>query len=297
MKRDLYIEVSARIVAELEKGAAPWVRPWSATPGANVPCNAVTNRPYSGCNVVLLWMAADAGFPTPRFLTYNQAKAAGGHVRKGAHGFTVYLVKPLDVKDKKAAEAGEDKTKRITMLRAFTVFNVAQCEGLPDRVVNGKVDLSAVRNNDERDATIDEFLAATGADIRHGGDRAFYSPGADRVTMPEFKSFKGAANYYATVFHELGHWTGAKGRCEREFGKRFGDQAYAAEELVAELVAAFICAEFDLDGELRHAGYIANWITLLKDDPRAFFTACSKAQAAAEFLRNGALKEEVPLAA
>src|SRR5262245_5062287 len=135
MKRDLYSEVSARIIAELEAGAAPWIKPWSATPGTNTPCNAVTNRPYSGCNVVLLWMARAAGYRTPRFLTFKQALELGGHVRKGEHGTKVYFVKQLEVRDD--ADDGAS-TRLVPMLREYTVFNVAQCEGLPDHVTTGK---------------------------------------------------------------------------------------------------------------------------------------------------------------
>src|SRR6187455_2041579 len=134
MKRDLYSEVSARIVAELERGAAPWIKPWSATAGQNVPQNAVTNRPYSGCNVILLWLARNRGWSTPRFLTFKQAMAAGGHVRKGEHGTKVYFVKQLLVKDDGATDA---KTHLVPMLREYTVFNVDQCDGLPDTIRAG----------------------------------------------------------------------------------------------------------------------------------------------------------------
>ena len=132
MKRDLYEEVSTRIIAELEAGAAPWVKPWSATAGANTPCNAVTNRPYSGCNVVLLWIAQAAGYRTPRYLTFKQALELGGNVRKGEHGHTVFFVKRLEVADK---DSDEGDTKIVPMMRAYTVFNVNQCDGLPDRVM------------------------------------------------------------------------------------------------------------------------------------------------------------------
>jgi antirestriction protein ArdC len=283
MRRDLYADVSARIIAELEAGAAPWVKPWSATPGQNVPCNAVTNRPYSGCNVVLLWMAANAGYRTPRYLTFKQALELGGHVRKGEHGHRVYFVKRLQVKE------GEDDTRIVPMMREYTVFNVDQCEGLPDRVIT----LGAIkpRNTDMRDATIDEFLATSGADIREGNGEAYYRPGDDFISMPGFAAFKSAATFYGVAFHELGHWTGHRSRLDRDLRGRFGERAYAAEELVAELCAAFLCAEFSIDGDLRHAGYIQSWIGLLKADSRAFFTACSKAQAAADFLRGLALRD------
>ena len=293
MKRDLCAEVSARIVAELEAGAAPWIKPWSATAGANTPCNAATNRPYSGCNVVLLWTAKAAGYRTLRFLTFKQALELGGNVRKGERGTRVYFVKQLQVRDKGADD--DAATRIVPMLREYTVFNVDQCENLPARVVTiGEV---KPRNTDERDATIDEFLVSTGATFREGCGEAYYRPGDDVISLPRFEAFKNAANFYSTALHELGHWTGHKSRLARDLRHRFGERAYAAEELVAELCSAFLCAEFSIDGDLRHAGYIQNWIGLLKADSRAFFTACSKAQAAADYLRGLALAEPAERAA
>jgi antirestriction protein ArdC len=201
-KRNLYAEVSARIVAELEAGAAPWIKPWSATPGANTPCNAVTNRPYSGCNVVLLWMAQTAGYRTPRYLTFKQALELGGHVRKGERGTKVYFVKQLQVRDKGADD--ETVTPVIPMLREYTVFNLDQCENLPE----GSMAPGAVRprNSDEHSATIDEFLACTGANIKEGFGEAYYLPGADFISLPRFEAFESAAHFYSTAFHELGHY-------------------------------------------------------------------------------------------
>jgi antirestriction protein ArdC len=292
MKRDLYAEVSARIIAELEAGAAPWIKPWSATAGQNVPQNAVTNRPYSGCNVVLLWIAQAAGYRLPRYLTFKQALELGGNVRRGERGVTVFFVKRLQVADRDGAEGD---TKIVPMMKAYTVFNVDQCEGLPDRVLTlGDV---KVRNKDERDATIDEFLACSGVSIREGFGEAYYRPGEDFVSLPRFEAFKSAAHFYAVAFHELGHATGHKSRLDRDLRHRFGERAYAAEELVAELCAAFLCAEFSIDGDLRHSGYIQSWIGLLKADSRAFFTAASKAQAAADYLRGLALRDQQPAAA
>ena len=284
MKRDLYAEVSARIITELEAGAAPWVKPWSATPGANTPCNAVSNRPYSGCNVVLLWMAQAAGYRTPRFLTFKQALELGGHVRKGERGTKVYFVKQLQIQ-----EDAEAATRLVPMMREYTVFNVDQCENLPDTVKTGKP--ARVRNPDRRDDIADEFLRSTGADIREGQGEAYYVPSRDFISMPAFEAFRGADHFYGTVFHELSHWCGHKSRLDRDLKNRFGSRNYAAEELIAELSAAFLCAEFGFDGDLRHAGYIATWIDLLKADKRAFFTACSQASKAAEYLRGLALAE------
>jgi antirestriction protein ArdC len=278
-KRDLYIEVTSRILTELETGAAPWIKPWSATPGLNHPHNAVSQRPYSGCNVVLLWMKQ---FAVPRYLTFKQAIELGGNVRKGEHGTKVYFVKQLQVQDKENPET----QRTIPMLKEYTVFNVSQCEGLPERILDPQA--KPPRNKDQRDPLADEFLGL--ADIREGNGEAYYVPSKDFISLPAFAGFKNADNFYSTAFHELGHWTGHKLRLDRDLKGRFGDRAYAAEELVAELCSAFLCAEFAFDGELRHAGYIGNWIGLLKADSRAFFTAASKAQAAADYLRGLALQ-------
>jgi antirestriction protein ArdC len=290
--RDLYTEVSARIVAELERGAAPWVKPWSATAGANTPCNAVTNRPYSGCNVILLWLARDRGWATPRFLTFKQALETGGKVRKGEHGTKVFFVKQLQVKDREGEDA---ETRLIPMLREYTVFNVDQCDGLPDSIHAGKP--LRVRNPDERHLLADDFVRASGADLREGHGEAYYAAGHDFISMPAFSAFKGADHFYNVAFHELTHWTGHKARLGRDLKQRFGSRAYAAEELVAELGAAFLCAEFSIDGDVRNSGYIKTWLDLLKSDKRAFFTACSKASQAADYLRGLALAEPTAAAA
>jgi antirestriction protein ArdC len=288
--RDLYTSVTSRILAELEAGSAPWIRPWSATAGANTPCNAVTNRPYSGCNVILLWMAQAVGYPLPRFLTYKQAQECGGNVRKGEHGYRVYFVKQLEVHGKD--DNGTDETRLVPMLREYTVFNVAQCDGLPEKIIQPQP--IKVHNRDERDSLTDQFMAASHADIREGFGEAYYRPSDDYVSLPPFVSFKSADSFYNRAFHELGHWTGHRSRLDRDLKNRFGDRQYAAEELVAELAAAFLCAEWGFDNDLRHAGYIAHWIELLKHDKKTFFTAASKAQQAADYLRSLALAESEP---
>lgn len=242
--------------------------------------------------MILLWLARSRGWATPRFLTFKQALDAGGNVRKGEHGTKVYFVKQLQIKD---GDGDEPDTRLVPMLREYTVFNVDQCENLPDSVKAGKP--MRVRNPDARDALSDEFLRSTGVDIREGHGAAYYRPGDDCISLPCFEAFRSAAHYYGTAFHELGHWTGHKSRLDRDLRHRFGERAYAAEELVAELCAAFLCAEFSIDGDLRHAGYIQSWIQLLKADKRAFFTACNRASKAAEYLRGLALAEPTANAA
>src|SRR4051795_4990875 len=224
MKRDLYTEVSSRIVAELEAGAAPWIKPWSATAGANTPCNAATNRPYSGCNVILLWMAQAAGYRTPRFLTFRQALDLGGNVRKGEHGTKVYFVKQLQVREQGADD--ERSTRLIPLMREYTVFNVDQCENLPDSINAGKP--TRVRNPDTRDDVADAFLRAIGADIREGHGEAFYVPSRDFISIPAFAGFKGADHFYNVAFHELTHSTAHKLRLDRDLKNRFGSRQYAA---------------------------------------------------------------------
>jgi antirestriction protein ArdC len=291
MKRDLYSDVTARILQQLEAGVVPWDRPFQA--GSGIPMNAVTNRPYSGINVLLYWLSGAAGYAKPRYLTYKQAQEAGGNVRKGEHGTKLYFFKQLTVADK---ATGDDKT--IPMLREYTVFNVAQCDGLPAHIVDGP-DVKSL-NRDEREAFADAFIAATGADFREGTGKPCYVPSKDFISMPSFAAFKSQPTFYSVAFHELVHWTGAKSRLDRDFSGRFGTRAYAAEELVAELGAAFLNAEFGFDNVAQNAAYLATWIQLLKDDARAIFTAASKASKAAEYLRGLAIAEPaepMPLAA
>src|SRR6266536_3296392 len=201
-KIDLYQEVTNAIVAELEAGTVPWKQPWSRSPGRNVVANAVTKRAYSGINVLALWIAmAKHGYAVPRFLTFKQALDAGGNVRKGEHGHRVYFVKDLKFEDGENAD-GEERTRSVRMLKRFVVFNVAQCEGLPERLLT--IPPPKARNPDGRDEWADAFVAATGARIIEGaGDVASYNPRTDTINVPAFGSFKSRDTYYAASFHEL----------------------------------------------------------------------------------------------
>ena len=292
--RDLYSEVTARILSQMQAGNVPWVKTWKLTGSkmSRFPVNAATNRPYSGVNVLLLWLGAESG--TPRYLTFKQALDCGGHVRKGEHGSKVYFFKQLTVKDKKS---GEDKN--VPLLREYTVFHVSQCDGLPDHVVNGPEPAKPL-NQDDRELLADEFIKATGADFREGTGVPCYVPALDCIRMPPFAAFKSQPAFYSVAFHELVHWTGAKPRLDRDLKGRFGTKAYAAEELIAELGAAFLNAEFGFDMTQNNAAYLSDWIQLLKDDSRAIFTAASKANKACEYLRGLAVasdEEDMPLAA
>lgn len=287
-KFNVHKAITDRILTELRSGAAPWVKPWRESgTGTHQPVNAVSGRPYSGGNVVLLWMAAAAnGFPTPMWLTYDQAVTLGGHVRKGEKSTMIMFTKTYV---KKAKTAAEDDEKRF-VVKGYRVFNIAQCDGLPEKLFVGKAPL----NTAERDELADAFVVSTGAVIRDNQGLASYSSKRDDIGMPSYGSFKSRDHYYATLFHELGHWTGAKPRLDRDMKNKFGDSGYALEELVAELTSAFLCAEFDYNGDLRHAGYIETWIGVLEKDERAFMKAASAAQKAADYLRGLALKDAAP---
>lgn len=295
MKADFYQRITDRIVSELEQGVRPWLKPWSAAnaEGRITRPLRASGQPYNGINVLNLWAEAMArGFACPTWMTFRQAKELGGFVRKGETGSLVVYASTFSKTETDEA-TGQDAEKDIPFLKAYCVFNVEQIEGLPERFAATPAPrLDPVT----RDVEADAFFARTGATIRHGGNRAFYAQGEDVVQLPPFEAFRDPESYYATLAHEMTHWTKHKKRLDREFGrKRWGDEGYAAEELVAELGAAFLCADLDITPEPRedHAAYIASWLKVLKDDKRAIFTAAAHAQRAADWLhaKAGAAQE------
>jgi antirestriction protein ArdC len=240
---------------------------------------------YHGVNVPLLWLSASAaGYDTNLWASFDQWKDRGAHVRKGEHGTMIVFFKTIE--RTKAGADGEEDIERFPILRCWVVFNAAQVEGYTAPAIP----MPALA---ERLEHAERFVSGTGAVIRHGSNRAFYAPGPDHIQMPPREAFIGSPtstateSYYGTLLHELTHWCGHEMRCAREFGKRFGDHAYAAEELVAELGAAFLCAHLGIASEPRqdHAQYLASWLQILKGDKRAIFTAASKATQAMEYLR------------
>ena len=278
--RDLYADVTAKIIAELEQGRVPWVQPWDAAP--TMPCNAITGRRYSGVNVLLLWSAAmERGYSASRWLTFRQALNAGGNVRKGEKGTMVVYADRFIPDDEKvrAAESG-DEPNAIPFLKCFTVFNVAQCDDLPDGLAHDP----APRPMLDIIPEAEELIVATGADFRVGGNDAFYSPSQDYVQVPSLSAFRNANDFYDTAFHELSHWTGGKKRLAREMKGGFGSPEYAREELIAEISAAFISASLGLMPTVRHADYLGFWLDILREDSRAIFRATSQATRAADYI-------------
>ncbi len=296
-KQDLYTRITNRIIAELEAGTRPWLKPWNAEHAAGRITRPLRHNgiPYRGINVVTLWMTATArGYACPIWLTYKQAQELGAQVRKGEHGeLVVYADK---ITKTETTEKGDEVEREIPFLKGYTVFNAEQIDNLlPHFTAPAAPTLDPV----QRIAHAESFFASTGADIRYGGDRAFYAIHPDYIQIPLFETFRDAEAYYATLAHECTHWTRHETRLNREFGrKRWGDEGYAAEELCAELGSAFLCADLGLTQEPRpdHASYLERWLKVMHNDKRAIFTAASYAERAAAFLhglqpKNGAETE------
>jgi antirestriction protein ArdC len=282
---DIYTTITNRIVEQLEAGTRPWLKPWNAEHAAGRITRPLRHnaQPYSGINVIVLWMTAEtAGYISPFWLTFRQCQELGGNVKKGEHGSQVVYASTF--KKKEETEAGEEIEQEIPFLKTYTVFCADQCEGLPAHFYQlaelPKEKLARIEQ-------ADQFFANTQADIRTGGNKAYYAVAGDYVQMPPFETFRDAESHAATLAHELTHWTRHASRLNREFGrKRFGDEGYAMEELVAEIGSAFLCADLKITPEIRedHASYVANWLKVLKDDRRAIFTAASHASKAVDFL-------------
>ena len=280
MKRDIYKEITDKIVAELERGAIPWVQPWSRRGlTVDLPENATSKRRYSGINVLILWDAAINGnYTSARWLTYKQAKAAGGHVRRGERGTMIfYISKFIPEKERKLAEEENREPRAIPFLRSYRVFNAAQCEGLPDELIEMLPDCEKIDR-------AEKLIEGTGAKVCIGGLRAYYDLLSDTVHLPPQPAFEDQTNYYSIAFHELGHWTGAEHRLARKLSSKKNSKSYAFEELIAELCAAFTSAAIQIRPTVRHAAYIATWIKLLRDDKRAIFRAASAAAKATGYI-------------
>ncbi len=280
MKTNIFERITNQIVEAIEAGAPEYSMPWHRSgKSLDCPTNAITGRAYRGLNVITLWMDGQAaGFQTGQWATYRQWNEHSAQVRKGERGTPVFFWQQRD--NGQTDQNDDDERRRFGFVaKAFTVFNIDQVDGfMPDAL--------SVLPEDDRIARAEDFVRQVGATIQHGGDHAYYSPGYDSVQMPEFSQFKTPTGYYATLAHELTHWSGAKHRLDRNLSNRFGSADYAMEELIAELGAAFTCARLGIQTEPRrdHAPYVGSWLKALRGDSRAIFTAASKAQEAADYL-------------
>lgn len=286
VRTNLYDDVTARIVAELEAGRFPWVQPWGPVDGGGaatgIPRNALTRRHYSGVNILILWGAViEHGHASQGWLTFRQALEAGGSVRKGECGTTVVYADRFvpDAEKVRAVETGADP-KAIPFLKRFTLFNVAQCDGLRPDLAPDPVPLA------EREIVpvAEDVIAASGIEFRVGGNQAFYVPAHDYVQVPPQPAFFEQINYYRTALHELTHATGHASRLDRKLVTGFGTRDYAREELIAELGSAFLCAALGIAPTVRHADYLGSWLDVLREDDRAIFRAASAASKAADWL-------------
>jgi len=284
--KNIYQAITDQIVSELEKGVRPWHQPWNAghmegRVALPLRHNGVS---YRGVNVLALWMQAMAkGYAAPVWMTFRQALALGANVRKGEKGSLVVYADKI-TRTETNADTGEDSIRNIPYMKGYTVFNAEQIDGLSDLYYAKPAPPTPTI---QRIGRVESFFSATGVLVRHGGNRAYYSVSTDHVQMPPIESFRDSESYYATLAHETTHATKHPTRLDRDFGrKRWGDEGYAMEELVAELGAAFLSADLELTPEPRseHASYIESWLKVLKTDSRAIFAAASHAQRAADFL-------------
>ncbi|HZF43672.1 MAG TPA: zincin-like metallopeptidase domain-containing protein [Sphingomonadaceae bacterium] len=273
--------ITQAIITRLEAGTRPWIKPWSGT-SISRPLRAC-GLAYRGINAVWLWMAAEAGgYTSPFWLTYRQAQIDGGHVRKGERGTVAIFYRSWSEEAKD--QPGDDRLERTRrVLRSFTVFNACQIDGLSERYFPAP---RLMPPASERDQELRRFFSVIPAKLRHLGDEAYYRPVPDDITMPDPGAFIDLGHYYATLAHELAHWTGHGSRLDRRLHARFGSEAYAAEELVAELTAAMIGAELGLPAAHldHHASYLASWLRLLRADNRAVLTAAARAEEACSLL-------------
>jgi antirestriction protein ArdC len=284
--KDIYTEVTNRIIAALESGTPPWICPWRD--GSSLPSNLATGKPYRGINVLMLSIEADMrGYSDSRWVTLRQANELGAKVKKGEHGAQVIFFKMKEVGDD--VEADDEQKRVVPMLRSYTVFNTSQLEFLPE-----KFELRSSPAVWQPLGEAEQLLHESGAVIRHGGNRAFYSPSEDLIQLPPEAWFDEPDSYYAVALHELVHWTGHPRRLCRVLGRRHGIEAYAYEELVAEMGAAFLCAHVGIPARLEHASYIDSWLDSLRRDKRLIFTAAGAAQKAADFVLGETVSAPAP---
>lgn len=280
---ELMDSITKQILEDMERGVMPWQKPWVAQ--GNFPKNATSSKYYRGVNVFWLSSVAEKkGYKNNLWLTYNQAREAGGHVREGEKATDVIFFKPLSIREED--EEGNYEEKRIRLLKSFKVFNLDQVEGLDHLKTEAPV------KNFIPNVEAERIIRDSRADFAEVIiDRAYYSPCEDFIRVPHRSSFASEENYYSTVFHELTHWTGSQKRLKRNLGTAFGTPEYAFEELVAEMGGAFLAGFVGYQYDTQHSSYVASWTKKLKEDSRAIFRAAALAQNAADYLLGLGVKE------
>ena len=273
-RASVYDVVTNRIIEKLEQGIAPWIKPWAAGSNGGSDRNVISKKEYSGVNRLILGMS---GYSSPIWGSFKQWEQLGASVKRGEKGTQVVFYSQVTKSEIKPNDPTPENST-YSLLKTYYVFNIDQVEGVeietPAPVIPEFNPVPA----------LEDRIVKTGANIKHEGARAFYNRTADSITLPDRTLFLSEAHYYATALHELTHWSGAPHRLDRTKGKRFGDTAYAFEELVAEMGAAFLCADYGITGELQHADYIGNWLQCLKNDNKAIFNAAALAQRAADYI-------------
>jgi antirestriction protein ArdC len=284
--RDHYQEVTDRIIAALEAGTPPWRRPWDPDKagGPAMPRNAATGQRYRGINVLTLGMSVLAfASGDPRWATYKQAEDRGWQVRKGERGTTGYFFKRLELRDDTKPDDDEDAVRRIPLLRAFTLFHASQIDGIPD-FIPPTIEEAPWRAPEAAEI----IIANSGAIVRFGGERAFYSPATDHIQMPPQSAFATAEGFCGTLLHETCHWSGGPTRLNRDLRNHFGSHDYAREELRAEIGQMMISGELGIavsdDDFSNNAAYVASWLEKLRSDRKEIFRAAADAQRIADYL-------------
>lgn len=288
-KIDIYQSITDKIIKKLEEGVKPWFKPWNAENAAGKISRPLRHdfTPYNGINVLNLWMTAEEkGYSAPVWMTFKQDKDLGGMVKKGEKASLSVFAKTF-TKTEEDENTGEEVEKNIPFMKGYSVFNVEQIDGLPAKYY--ELAKEPEITPEQRIEEIEQFFLNTGAEINEGGNKAYYAIGADKIQIPPFVAFEDAESFYSTLAHETTHWTRHPSRLDRDLGrKKWGDEGYAMEELVAELGSAYIGADLGLAPDVReeNAAYIQSWLKVLKEDKRAIFTAAAHAQRAAELLHD-----------
>ncbi|WP_103727292.1 ArdC family protein [Novosphingobium sp. HII-3] len=284
-KRDIAQEITNLIIAKIEQGVLPWRRPWRTLGAGGRPLRA-GGQAYTGINSILLWAIADgSGYQSRFWMTKRQAEELGGRVLKGARPAPSVYFNTMRKAAGPTLTGDEGGVRFIRFMRSYLVYNCDEIEGLPSRFHPDPLDLTPP-DPSEHQTAIDAFFSPIPIELRQGGDRAYYSPGGDYVQMPPKAAFISSDHHAATLGHEFAHATGAAHRLGREFGRRFGDKAYAFEEVIADMTSGMICSDLGLPCELHdsHASYVDHWIGILKADKSAIITAAAKAEQAYKWL-------------